>query len=377
MAVEREINYKFSATENVTTVAGRVQKALKSARKSEGAEAIEEIAKLGRGAGKLLALELAGRALSAIGQTLQDVRRGATGATTSVSEYAEGWVKAIPILDDVYKGLYSIGGEISGIQAKIDKTQSASRIQDMIVGGRERTEDLGRTRRVLNERFLGQDLKARLIEIKGEREAAVRAIRHELDAANAQLPGPQHAAERQSLRDSAAEQAKELTRIQSAKEREAVEQDREQRQSRRFSLADKGIEFLRREVDLQKAGAATELGRLEIIQEFAKKRLELYELGRRENLSDDERALVRKLAAALPGQEADALKKFGIATPRFSGGVAPTQESYFSTGLAAAGRENDPEKRTAKATEEIVKLMRELAKKLLDNPVTTPNFIPK
>lgn len=442
MAIEREINYKFSATENVTSVAGRVQKALKGARKSEGNEALEEIARLGRGAGALVVFELISKATEKAADAIKEFRESTEHSAVSWANYADAIFKSIPGFGSLYeaarklrfeldgsaeedrkrekqdagqveingvaKGIFARGNLVGkeGIELKraqarqelmdhlneinaIDtrdlsdaqkarlkglsatakdqaKTESIKFERDYYVertkiveDGEAKIRELKSTNATLAERSAGHELAAQIIDLKSTRDKEVRAIKDEFDTALKDETDPRR---RQELFRQRGERSAEAERHRRLSEAAAQEENRTRENEKRFNIADKGLGFLQKEAQLGKAGAAIEAGRLEIITEYAKKRQEISDLLAKENLNPSQRDALQLLGKSLSRQEKDALYKFGIATPRFSGGTAPTEENYFSTGVAAASRENDP----ANKLVEINKESRDLLKIMVD-----------
>src|SRR4051812_9985919 len=121
MPTEREIRYNFTARENVTGVAARVQNALKLARKSDRAEAIDEIAKLTRGAGALVALELLSRGVSTATKEIEAFKTMSLTGAVTWGEYTEGIAKSVPIFGDVIAAGREFRKEIDGTNDAIRK----------------------------------------------------------------------------------------------------------------------------------------------------------------------------------------------------------------------------------------------------------------
>lgn len=358
MAVERTINYKFSATENVTSVAGRVQKALKSARKSEGAEALEEIAKLGRGAGALVVLEMLARGTDKVADSLTQFRQMAKTGAVSWGEYIEAIAKGVPIYGDVVTAGRKLRAEIDGTNEEVEKTLQSAKAGDLLRIRKEQIDDLYQAEKAEDKRLVRQDLAARLVEIKAERERGVRAVRDALDTATADVNVTPD--QRQRLRNQAGAQATILEHIANTRRLAAIEGDRIEKAERLFSISEKTTDFIKQQAELSKGGTGFLAAKLQVITDFAKKREEISTLLKYENITPEEKTILRGIRAGLGQQEQETIEKLRLGEVRFSGGVSPTEQSSFLTGVGAAGRENNPAYKIAVNTDLAAKSLAKL-----------------
>ncbi len=344
MATEREIRYKFSATENVTSVAGRVHKSLKAMRKSEGAEALEEIAKLGRGAGALVVLEMLGSGLEKVTETMKNLRAESLKMKLTLGDTLDAFARDIPIYGKIWAAGRALHDELPWTDPKdqaknIEKMQRRTEGDRLISETKRKTEDIRETYRALQKRTIGQDLAANLIEIKAEREKTVGAIREQLDKDTAATNNP---GQRAQLRRQAAEQSLIADRTRAAKEIQAIEADRAAKAQKTFSFADKGVDFLKQEAELGKVGTGYLAAKLQLTNEYAKKQEEIGVLLKKDNLTQQETNALRATQAGLGQQEKEAIARLRVGDVQFSGGLSPTEQSSFLTGVGAAGRENNP-----------------------------------
>lgn len=364
MAVEREINYKFSATENVTSVAGRVQRALKNARKSEGSEALDEIAKFTRGAGGLVVLDLMANGIERVTEQMKTLRAESLKMKLTLADKIESGAKSIPLYGQIIGAGRELRKELDGTNKYVEK-QERRAIGDTAIGeATKRTADLRDTYHALEQRSRGQDLRATLIEIKTEREKAVGDLRKSLEKDMVEVTNP---GQRAQLRQKYAEQAFIADRTRTVKETAAIEADRAAKAQKTFSFAEKGIEFLKQEADLGKIGTGYLAAKLQITTEFAKKQEEIGLLLKKDNLTQAETNALRAVQGGLGKQEREAIARLGVGDVRFSGGLAPTEQSSFLTGVGAAGRENDPALKLVANTDKAAKTLAEIFALMLKN----------
>ncbi len=354
----REIKYKFSATENVTSVAGRVHKSLKAMRKSEGAEALEEIAKLGRGAGALVVLEMLGRGIDKVADSLTQFRQMSKTGEVTWGEYIEAIAKGIPIYGDVVSAGRKLRAEIDGTNEAVEKTLQSAKAGDLLRVRKEQIDDLFQAEKAGDQRLVHQELKAKLVEIKSEREQGIRAVRDALDTATADPNVTQD--QRAKFRRQAGEQSVLIEHITHTKRLAAIEADRVNKAERLFSISEQTVGFLKQEAELGKGGTGFFSAGLQVLTEYAKKREEIATALKYEDITPEERAILKGIQSGLGRQEADTIQKLRLGEVRFSGGVSPTEQSSFLTGVGAAGRENNPAFKIAVNTDLAAKALAKL-----------------
>ncbi len=146
--------------------------------------------------------------------------------------------------------------------------------------------------------------------------------------------------------EQAGEQAALADRIRALKDIAAIEADRLAKEQQRFNIAGIGIDFAKKQGELEMANGnaslAIEAQKLEIINEYAKKRAEIENLLRKDNLAPDEQALLRGVLGGLAGQQKQTLDQLGWGKEHFSGGLSPFEAMGHNTGIAGTARDQDP-----------------------------------
>lgn len=175
MAEEREIKYRFSATENVSTVSSRVQQALKNARKSDRAEAIDEVAKLAKGAGALVALEMISGGLETATKQIAEFKEMARGGAVTWGDYVEGIAKSVPIYGQVIAAGREFRKEIDGTNDAIRKAArdaaASEAVGGILFGARADANTAGKEGAALARAQAENELEAKVKAIEDVRRS--------------------------------------------------------------------------------------------------------------------------------------------------------------------------------------------------------------